>query len=313
MQNYFEKPDNGDIVIKNIAKIVSGDFHKGIIEGADTIVCRKGKIAQIGKESEVDFSDINLVVDANGQVAIPGLIDGHLHNTLDDYAPQRGAVGCYTDALLYGTTTMISEGEQGPGYPRFYNDPIGVKATAIMAARVFQKYRPGGALKMHGGAVVLVDGLTEEDFKEMSEAGVWLIAEIGGGGLSKPEKVIPMVKWARKYGFFVSCHLAPPSIPGSSWVTSDDILKIKPDKIAHFNGGSTGVSYDHIDRLIKESDAGLELVVNGNFVNFRYEFLEQSPNPHTWIDNWDDKYYLCPIPLDEINKKYGLVQNPGWE
>ena len=173
MQNYFEKPDNGDIVIKNIAKIVSGDFHKGIIEGADTIVCRKGKIAQIGKESEVDFSDINLVVDANGQVAIPGLIDGHLHNTLDDYAPQRGAVGCYTDALLYGTTTMISEGEQGPGYPRFYNDPIGVKATAIMAARVFQKYRPGGALKMHGGAVVLVDGLTEEDFKEMSEAGVW--------------------------------------------------------------------------------------------------------------------------------------------
>ena len=138
MQNYFEKPDNGDIVIKNIAKIVSGDFHKGIIEGADTIVCRKGKIAQIGKESEVDFSDINLVVDANGQVAIPGLIDGHLHNTLDDYAPQRGAVGCYTDALLYGTTTMISEGEQGPGYPRFYNDPIGVKATAIMAARVFE-------------------------------------------------------------------------------------------------------------------------------------------------------------------------------
>ncbi len=268
MQNYFEKPNNGDIVIKNIATIVSGDFHKGIIEGADTIVCRKGKIAQIGKESEVDFSDIELVVDANGQVAIPGLIDGHLHNTLDDYAPQRGAVGCYTDALLYGTTTMISEGEQGPGYPRFYNDPIGVKATAIMAARVFQKYRPGGALKMHGGAVVLVDGLTEEDFKEMSEAGVWLIAEIGGGGLSAPEKVIPMVTWARKYGFFVSCHLAPPSIPGSSWVTSDDILKIKPDKIAHFNGGSTGVSYDHIDRLIKESDAGLELVVNGNFVNF---------------------------------------------
>lgn len=53
--------------------------------------------------------------------------------------------------------------------------------------------------------------------------------------------------------------------------------------------------------------------MNGNYVNFRYEFLEQSPNPHIWIDNWDDKYYLCPIPLDEINKKYGLVQNPGWE
>lgn len=53
--------------------------------------------------------------------------------------------------------------------------------------------------------------------------------------------------------------------------------------------------------------------VNGNYVNFRYELKEESPNPHVWIEKWDDKYYLCPIPLDEINKKYGLVQNPGWE
>ena len=53
--------------------------------------------------------------------------------------------------------------------------------------------------------------------------------------------------------------------------------------------------------------------VNGQYVNFTYELKEQSPNQHIWIDQWDDKYYLCPIPLDEINKKYGLVQNPGWE
>ncbi len=256
------------VFIKNIDKIVSGDFHKGIIEGADSIVIRDGIITEIGKESEVNASGIDKIVDANQQIAIPGLIDCHLHNTLDDYAPQRGAVGCYGDALLYGTTTMISEGEQGPGWPRFYNDAIGCKAAAILAKRVFDKFRPGGNLKMHGGALVLVDGLTEKDFKEMAEAGVWIIAEIGGGGLSDPEVVKPMVAWARKYGFFVSCHLAPPSIPGSSWVTSEAILDIKPDKIAHFNGGSTGVSYDHIERLMNESDATFELVVNGNFVNF---------------------------------------------
>ena len=27
---------------------------------------------------------------------------------------------------------------------------------------------------------------------------------------------------------------------------------------------------------------------------------------------WSDKYYLLPLPVDEINKKYGLIQNPGW-
>lgn len=257
-----------NLFIRNIGKIVSGDINKGIIKGADAIVVRDGKIAQIGKESELDTNGIEIVVDANGQVVIPGLIDAHVHNTLDDYAPQRGAVGCYGDALLYGTTTMISEGEQGPGYPRFYDDAIGVKATAIMAKRVFDKFRPGGALKLHGGAVVLVNGLTEQDFKEMHEAGVWLIAEIGGGGLSDPKEVAPMVEWARKYDFFVSVHLAPPSIPGSSWVKGKDILEIKPDKVAHTNGGSTAVSFDNIQLLIDESDVALELVVNGNFVNF---------------------------------------------
>lgn len=29
-------------------------------------------------------------------------------------------------------------------------------------------------------------------------------------------------------------------------------------------------------------------------------------------EKWDDKYYLLPLPVDEINKKYGLIQNPGW-
>lgn len=36
-------------------------------------------------------------------------------------------------------------------------------------------------------------------------------------------------------------------------------------------------------------------------------------NERGWIKNWSDRYFLIPIPLDEINKKYGLVQNPGWE
>ena len=28
---------------------------------------------------------------------------------------------------------------------------------------------------------------------------------------------------------------------------------------------------------------------------------------------WSKKYFLLPLPVDEINKKYGLIQNPGWE
>lgn len=31
-----------------------------------------------------------------------------------------------------------------------------------------------------------------------------------------------------------------------------------------------------------------------------------------WADKWDTKWYLAPIPQIEINKGYGMTQNPGW-
>ena len=31
-----------------------------------------------------------------------------------------------------------------------------------------------------------------------------------------------------------------------------------------------------------------------------------------WKDNWDTKWYLSAFPPTEVNKAYGLVQNPGW-
>ena len=54
--------------------------------------------------------------------------------------------------------------------------------------------------------------------------------------------------------------------------------------------------------------------VNGHYRNFEYKFKEGPfENKRNWVTYWDNKYYLCPLPLAEINKKYGLVQNPGWE
>lgn len=45
--------------------------------------------------------------------------------------------------------------------------------------------------------------------------------------------------------------------------------------------------------------------------SFSYAF-DNLRTPRVWIERWNDKYYLVPIPQEEINKKYGLVQNPGW-
>lgn len=44
-----------------------------------------------------------------------------------------------------------------------------------------------------------------------------------------------------------------------------------------------------------------------------YTLKNDMVNKRIWIERWDNRYFLLPIPQGEINKKYGLVQNPGWE
>lgn len=68
-------------------------------------------------------------------------------------------------------------------------------------------------MKVHGGALVLVHGLTEQDFKEMHDAGVWLIAEIGGGGLSDPAEVEPMLEWPESTTSSILSIWRPPPSP----------------------------------------------------------------------------------------------------
>ncbi len=41
---------------------------------------------------------------------------------------------------------------------------------------------------------------------------------------------------------------------------------------------------------------------------FEYTITVRDDIKYLWSDNW----YLLPFPTAEINKKYGLIQNPGW-
>ena len=52
--------------------------------------------------------------------------------------------------------------------------------------------------------------------------------------------------------------------------------------------------------------------------NCIYEKIPCTNNTRVWwntenqTSKWTDKWYLAPISRDEINKGYGLNQNPGW-
>lgn len=55
---------------------------------------------------------------------------------------------------------------------------------------------------------------------------------------------------------------------------------------------------------------GTDIIGNQTTVTSR-ELFETTPK-RAWVDNWDPKWYLNAFPSDEVNKGYGLVQNPGW-
>ena len=54
--------------------------------------------------------------------------------------------------------------------------------------------------------------------------------------------------------------------------------------------------------------------MNGVWPQFIYETAEITLYARAWWkgNSWDNKWLLSPIDRDEINKGYGLFQNPGW-
>jgi enamidase len=66
------------LVIKNIGLLLSGDLNRPVLE-ADSVVAVGGKIVAVGRFAEFDTSDVKTVIDAQGTVLAPGLIDSHVH------------------------------------------------------------------------------------------------------------------------------------------------------------------------------------------------------------------------------------------
>jgi enamidase len=245
------------LAIKNIGTLVSGELEIGILD-ADTILCSGGVISHIGKGLDVSKADV--VVDAQGTTVIPGLIDSHCHVVLGDYTPRQRAVGFLESYTHGGITSVISPGEiHAPGRPK---DAAGVKGLAVAARACFLNFRPNG-MKVHAGAIVIEPTLSEEDFKEVAEQGVWL-AKFGFGAFEDPYDGEPQIRWAQKYGIKVMCHSGGASIPGSKPITADHLMKLRPDVCGHVNGGPTALTDEGVARVVKESDMWLQVVQAGN-------------------------------------------------
>ncbi len=248
------------VLLKNIGTIVSGDITNPLLTG-NAILCEDGKIKVVGQEADMDTTQVDKTIDCGGMTVTPGLFDSHCHVVLGDYTPRQLQIGFIESEVHGGVTTFISAGEVHlPGRPK---DPVGTKALAILAAKSFANFRPGGG-KVVGGSVILEKGLTKEDFEEMAKEGVRTVGEVGLGSVKNPEDAAPMVQWAKACGMTVMMHAGGTSIPGSSTVTADMVINTNPDIVSHINGGPTSIALDEVERLVNETDYALEIVHCGN-------------------------------------------------
>jgi enamidase len=247
------------IVIVNLGQIVSGDWRNPFVSG-NTIAIEGDRISSVGTAAAAVVNNADVVIDAGGMTAIPGLIDSHVHVTFGDYTPRQRTVGYLESYLHGGTTTAISASEvHVPGRPR---DVEGVKALAVAAQRCFSEWRPGG-MRVIAGSVILEPGLKAADFRELAQKGVRL-AKAGFGAVRSAYDYVPLVADAKAAGLLTTCHTGGSSIPGSGAITGDHLLKMRPHVSFHINGGPTAMPDADFERVIVESEIALQVCTAGN-------------------------------------------------
>lgn len=245
--------------IVNLGLIATGDLASPLSD-ASSILMERGLISKVGPLTAGEVEDCDVVIDAGGAVAMPGLIDSHVHITFGDYTPRQKTVGFLESYTHGGVTTAISASEvHVPGRPK---DPDGVKALAVAARKSFADYRPGG-MRVHAGAIILEPGLTADDLADVARQGVWL-AKAGFGAFPSPYDYEPLIRAAKTAGMVTMVHTGAASIPGSSGIWADHLLALKPDVSFHVNGGPVAMPDGDFARLVDGSEVALQICTAGN-------------------------------------------------
>jgi enamidase len=248
-------------LIYNIGTLITGDI-KNPLSKEDSIYIEDSCFVELG----TDRKDADVVINANGLLVAPGLIDGHVHPTIGDFTLAQNSTSWVTHYLHGGITRMVSAGEiHYPGLPLDRQDPKLFKGLARLTKNCYDRERPSG-LKVDAGTLLLTSGLTETDFDEMVELGSKCVKFIFYPYGRVPGEDEQYVRWAKEKGLVVKIHSGGVSRSGVSVPADADlILRLRPDVVGHINGGPIPMSFKDMDRIIAESDFWLEISYAGNY------------------------------------------------
>ena len=250
----------GSVLIKNIGQIATGDLRNPRHSGT-SIYMEDDVIRAVGGGP----ASADMVVDARGLTAIPGLIDGHVHPLFGEWAPPQESLGWVRAYLHGGVTTMVSAGELHlPGLPLDPPDAKLFKYLAVVARRC-NLTRPAG-VKMVAGTLMLAPGLAEADFDEVAKEGItqakfifYPYGETGDEGQR-------YVRWCRARWIKVKIHSGGVSRSGASRPAGFAVVRdLGVDIAGHITGGPIPMPEADMQRVVNEMDCALEIAAAGNY------------------------------------------------
>jgi enamidase len=289
------------LLVTGIGTLLTGRLAAPTAE-ADALLVEDGHVAAIGSADDLDGE--GPTIDVRGATVLPGLVDDHIHPVSGDYTPRQFQANYLEGYVHGGVTTTISAGEvHTPGRPK---DRDGTKALAVLASKAFSALRPSGA-KVHAGALLLEDGLTEQDFHDLAAQGVHLVGEIGISGVQDPDTAAQMTAWAQAAGMTVTAHVGGKSVPTSRTIDAEFVVAVRPDVAAHVNGGPTAAATEDVERILVETDAYVEVVHNGNVRAARdiAELVARRGELHRLLVGTDSPAGTGVVPL-------GVLRTVSW-
>lgn len=87
-------------------------------------------------------------------------------------------------------------------------------------------------------------------------------------------------------------------------------LRLHGLRMYRLNPNSTKEDDKYLTKPWYGTDQTAGVAQPSNFDYEKFEFI--NPTRYWWNYGFDPKWYLSPFPQTEVNKGYGLVQNPGW-
>lgn len=249
------------LLIKNLGGVVTGDWRSPFL-GASTIYVEDGAVAEVDGAQ----TDAETVVDARGLLAVPGLVDTHVHPTFGDFTPTQNSVGWLKAYLHGGVTSLVSAGElHVPGLPLDPPDAKLFKYLAVLAKRCADNLAPGGP-RLYAGTLLLSPGLTEADFDEIAAEGIRCVKFIFYPYGEHDDEAQRYVRWCKDRGIVVKIHSGGVSRSGVSRPAGAAVvLDIAPDVVAHISGGPIPMPLEEIQTVVRETTGYLEITTSGNF------------------------------------------------